>query len=83
MLPAVRVLLDLLAYGGVLLAEGMVRSLPAPTALRLGDRAGDLWRRLDGRRRDRAREGLRVARRGGLALADPEAVMAATYAEPR
>ncbi len=48
-------------YGAVRLAELFVRSLPPAGLARLADAAGRLWYALDGRRRERASENLRVA----------------------
>ena len=48
-------------YGAVRLAELFVRSLPPQGLARLADVAGRLWYALDGRRRERASENLRVA----------------------
>ncbi|MHC5010238.1 MAG: lysophospholipid acyltransferase family protein [Planctomycetota bacterium] len=69
---------DLLVYGGVLLAEMVVRSLPLPAAMAVADAAGTLWHALDGRRRRRARENIAVAERGGLPVGDARALVRAS-----
>jgi KDO2-lipid IV(A) lauroyltransferase len=47
--------------------------------VRLADGAGLLWYRLDARRRHRAAENLRVATRGGLAVAERDALVRAAF----
>ncbi len=74
-----RVTLELLAYSAVLLVELLVRCLPPRGAEMLADGAGALWYRLDGRRRQRAAEGIRVAMGGGLQVEDPVALARAAF----
>lgn len=54
-------LLDWFAYALLRLGETLVRSLPPAAAMRLGDACGTVWYLVDGRRRRRAGENLRVA----------------------
>lgn len=69
-----RYLLELVQYGGVLLVELLLRCLPPGAALGLADGAGWLWYTLDRRRRGRALASIGVARRGGLDVADEQAL---------
>ena len=69
-----RILLELIQYGGVLLVELLVRALPPRAADDLADGAGWLWFTLDRRRRRRALASIGVARRGGLAVPDERAL---------
>ncbi len=56
-----RAALHLLELGGVVLAETLARTLTGPAVGRVARAAGRAWYRLDGRRRRRALENLRVA----------------------
>lgn len=60
-LGAMRAALHLLELGGVVLAETFARTLTGPAVGRVAAAAGRAWYRLDGRRRRRALENLRVA----------------------
>jgi KDO2-lipid IV(A) lauroyltransferase len=73
--------IDLAGYLALLGIELLVRSLPPRAAFALADLAGRAWYRLDGRRRQRARQNLAVAARGGLAVPDPEALVRRAFRE--
>jgi KDO2-lipid IV(A) lauroyltransferase len=70
MLAPMRAVLGLLTVGGLFLADLVLRSLPLRAALGVADVAGAVWFALDGRRRRRARESLRVAGFGGSAAGE-------------
>ena len=69
-----RLPLELLQYAAVLLVELLIRCLPPRAVAGLAEGAGWLWFTLDRRRRERALESIRVARRGGLRVADERAL---------
>ena len=52
---------DWLAYAVLRLGETLVRALPPEAAMRLAEGLGTAWFWIDGRRRKRAAENLRVA----------------------
>ncbi len=73
-----RRLFDFVVFQGVLLVEFLARSLSPQAAAGMAEACGRVWYWVDGRRRARARESLRIARAGGLAVSDPEALVKAS-----
>ena len=71
--------IDLLVYGGLLLLEFLTRCIPPRLATQIADGAGRFWYAVDGRRRRRAFESLKVAERGGLEVKDREALVRRTF----
>ncbi len=74
-----RAALDYAGFLGLLLLELIVRSIPPRGLVALAALLGRLWYALDGRRRARARESLRIAGLAGLQVADPEALVRQTF----
>lgn len=74
-----RAVLDHAGYLGLLTMELVTRSIPPRGLVALADLLGRLWYALDGRRRSRARESLRIASLGGLRIADREALVRQTF----